>query len=261
MSTPRIVFDIEGSIARLTVNRPDAHNAMTSEMYGGLMDACERVERDAGIRVFIISGAGGRAFISGSDIREFTSFTSPADALAYERRLDEVLERVERLGAVTIAQVEGIATGGGCLLALACDLRVCTPDSRFGVPIARTLGNCLSAANYARLIDLIGPARTKELLLTARLIDAHEALALGMVTRIVDHDRIDEAVRELTEAMATHAPLTIRATKEMVRRTQAARRLPATAADDVIAMCYGSEDFREGVEAFLAKRTPRFTGN
>lgn len=260
MSTSRVLLDVEGPLAFLTINRPEARNAMTSAMYDQLLEACERVDAERGIRVLVLRGAGGRAFVSGSDIAEFTAFTSRDDALAYERRIDAVIDRVEAVRAVTIAAVDGVATGGGCLLALACDLRVCTPAAQFGVPIARTLGNCLSAASYARLIDLAGPARVKDLLITARLVDANEAAALGWVTRLVAEADFDRAVRDLANTVASRAPLTIWATKEMVRRTQAARRLSPADADDVIAACYGSDDFREGVEAFLAKRPPKFEG-
>jgi enoyl-CoA hydratase/carnithine racemase len=210
--------------------------------------------------VFILRGAGGKAFVSGTDIGQFTQFTTRDDALAYERRLDGVFDRLERVAKPTIAQVQGVATGGGCVIALACDLRVCSTEARFGVPIARTLGNCLSAANYARMIDLVGPARVKDLLFTGRLVDAAEALALGLATRVVDGGAIDREVRTLAGTLLAHAPLTLEATKTVVRRIQQARRLDASLADDFIVACYGSEDFREGVAAFLAKRTPVFTG-
>jgi len=260
VSTSRTLFDVEGPIAFLTFNRPEARNAMTWEMYEALVDACERVDGDTAIRAFVLRGAGGKAFVAGTDISQFTSFSTLDDALAYERRLDAVIDRLERVAAATIAQVQGVAAGGGCAIALACDLRVCTPDSRFGVPIARTLGNCLSAANYARLIDLLGPASVKDLLFTGRLIDACEAASLGLVTRMAEPSAVDETVRELAATIAANAPMTIRATKEAVRRIQAARRIDEPQADDLIAMCYGSEDFKEGVAAFLAKRPPVFKG-
>ncbi len=263
MSTPRILFepgDPQTGLAFLTVNRPEARNAMTSEMYQSLVDACDRVDADPAIRVFVLRGAGGQAFMSGTDIAQFTRFRTREDALAYERELDAVVDRLERVAKPTIAQVQGVATGGGCAIALACDLRVCTPDARFGVPVARTLGNCLSAANYARLLDLLGPARTKELMFTGRLIPAAEALALGLINQVVDSSAIETTVRELATAISANAPLTLRATKEMVRRLQAARRIPQVEADDLIAMCYLSEDFKEGVNAFLAKRPPAFKG-
>jgi enoyl-CoA hydratase len=261
VSTPRMLFDIDGALAFLTVNRPEARNAMTSDMYQALVDACDRVDRDPALRVLILRGAGGQAFVSGTDIAQFTKFSTREDGLAYERQLDAVLDRLERVTKPTIAQIQGVATGGGCALALACDLRVCTPDARLGVPIARTLGNCLSAATCARLVDVLGPARAKEILFTGRLVDAAEAQSLGLVTRIVEAAGIEEAVRSLALAIGQNAPLTLRATKETIRRIQAHRRIPPEAAEDLIAMCYLSDDFKEGVAAFLAKRPPSFAGH
>ena len=239
MPTPEVQFASHGHVAFLTFNRPDARNAMTWPMYDALAEACDRVDADEDIRAFVLR-ANGEAFVAGTDIAQFTSFATAADGLAYERRMEQVIDRLERVSVPTIAQVQGVAAGGGCLIALACDLRVCSPAARFGVPIARTLGNCLSAANCARLVDLIGPARTKEMLFTGRLLDA--------------------AVRDLAQTIADNAPLTIRATKEAVRRIALRRRLDESAADDLTASCYGSRDFREGVAAFLEKRPPSFTG-
>jgi len=260
VTTSRLLLEIKGSIATVTVNRPEARNAMTWAMYDALFDACERVDAEDAVRVFVLKGAGGQAFVSGTDIGEFTTFESRQDGISYEQRLDRVIDRLERVTKPTVAQVEGVAAGGGCLMALACDLRVCTRQARFGVPIARTLGNCLSAASTARLVDLIGPARTKDLLITGRLIDAAEAMSLGLVTRIAEPSEIEASVHELVTTIASHAPLTIRAAKEMVRRTQVERRLNAAEAEDLIALCYSSADFKEGVAAFLAKRQPRFMG-
>lgn len=261
MSTPHARFDVDGQVGTLTFNRPEARNAMTWEMYDALARACDRVDEDSAIRAFVLRGAGGKAFVSGTDIAQFTQFRSSEDALAYERRLDGAVDRLERVSKPTIAQIHGVATGGGCVIALTCDLRVCTPDSRFGVPIARTLGNCLSAANCARLMDVIGPAWAKDLIFTGRLVDATEAATLGLVTRVVEPSALEAEVRTLTTALASNAPLTIRATKEMVRRLQVHRRIEASLGDDLIALCYTSQDFREGVAAFLAKRRPRFTGS
>jgi len=261
VSTPHASFDVADSTAVLTFNRPEARNAMTWAMYDALMEACDRVDRDAGIRVFVLRGAGGKAFVSGTDISQFTGLTTREDALAYERRVDEVVDRLERVTKPTIAEVEGVASGSGFMLALACDLRVCTPESRFGVPIARTLGNCLSAANYARLVDLMGPARVKDLLFTGRLIEASEAAALGLVNRIVEPTTIGSSVRELAAQISANAPKTISATKAMVRRIQERRRLVSGDGDDLITACYLSHDFKEGVAAFLAKRPPVFKGD
>ena len=256
------VFTADGPIASLTFNRPGARNALTWEMYDALVAACDRVDADGGIRVFIVKGAGG-AFAAGTDIAQFTTLSTREDALAYERRLGAVIDRLERVAIATIAQVEGVAAGGGCAIALACDLRVCSPDARFGVPIARTLGNTLSATNLARMLDLVGPGALKDVLFTGRLLDASEARALGLVTRMADPDEpggIDAVVRDLAETIASNAPLTIRAVKESVRRILSSRRIDHAATDDLIAECYTSEDFKNAVAAFLAKRPPTFIG-
>lgn len=250
----------DGPLAVLTFNRPEARNAMTWDMYQALVDACDRVDGDEGVRVLILRGAGGKAFIAGTDISQFRNFRDREDGLRYEERLDAVLDRLERVKKPTIAQVEGVAAGGGCAIALACDLRVATPDASFGVPIARTLGNCLSGATYGRLMDLLGPSRLKDLLFTGRFAGAAEAHAMGIVNRIVPAADIGRAVRDLATEIASNAPLTLRATKEIVRRLSVQRRLEAGGDADIVELCYTSADFREGVAAFFEKRPPRWTG-
>ena len=253
-------YETDGPLAILTFNRPEARNAMTWEMYEALVAACDQVDRDASIRVLILRGAGGKAFVAGTDISQFRHFADREDGLKYEERLDAVLDRVERVTKPTIAQVQGVAAGGGCAIALTCDLRVATPESTFGIPIARTLGNCLSGATYARLVDLLGPARVKDLMFTGRFVQAEEARALGLVSRIATAEDIDRTVVDLALDIASNAPLTLRATKEIIRRLSAKRRLDPGADADVVELCYTSEDFREGVAAFLAKRKPEWTG-
>lgn len=260
MSTAHTTFVTEGPIAILTFNRPEARNAMTWDMYRALVDACDRVDRDQAVRVFILRGAGGKAFVSGTDIAQFESFRGPDDGFRYEQRLDEVLDRLERVAKPTLAQVQGVAVGGGCAIALTCDLVVATPESTIGIPIARTLGNCLSGATCSRLIDLAGPSVVKDMLFTGRLIAAAEAHARGLISRIAPADDIDHTVRELALQIASNAPLTIRSTKEMIRRLMAKRRLDVGADRDLIDLCYSSADFREGVASFLAKRKPKWTG-
>jgi enoyl-CoA hydratase/carnithine racemase len=254
-------FETDGPLAFLTFDRPEARNAMTWEMYEALVEACDRVDRDSPLRVLVLRGAGGKAFIAGTDIAQFQGFKHRGDGVKYEERLDRVLDRLERVSKPTIAQVQGVAAGGGCAIAFACDLRVATPDATFGIPIARTLGNCLSAATCARLLDLMNPGVVKDLLFTGRLISGDEARSLGLVNRLVAADDLDRAVRALAAEIAANAPLTVRATKELVRRVLAHRRLHAGADADIVELCYTSRDFREGVEAFLAKRKPVWTGD
>ncbi len=264
MSTPQVLYQSDGPRAVITFNRPEARNAMTWEMYDALVASCDRAEQDDGVRVVVLRGAGGKAFVAGTDIGQFQQFRSGTgggeDGIAYEQRIDSVVGRLERLTKPTIAAIDGAATGGGLALAIACDLRVATDRTRVGIPIARTLGNCLSGANHGRLIDLIGTSRAKELLFTGRLLDAAEAEAIGLVSCVVAPGALEATVSAYVETIASNAPLTVRASKEMIRRIQEHRRMESSLGRDLIVSCYASADFREGIAAFLAKRPPRWTG-
>jgi len=255
--TDEILLDRDGAVLTLTFNRPQARNALTWYMYERLVEVCEEVDADDAIRVLVLRGAG-RAFVAGTDIAQFQAFRGAEDGLAYERNNERWLGRLERVKKPVIAQVEGVATGGGFVITAVADLRIATPDARFGAPIARTLGNCLSMENYSRLVDLFGPSRVKALLYTARLLDAAEAHAAGFVHEIVPAEGIETRVRALAVELAANAPITIQVTKEALRRVASKRML--TGGEDLIAWTYGSADFREGIAAFLAKRPPRFTG-
>jgi enoyl-CoA hydratase/carnithine racemase len=260
LSTTETTFETHGHLAIFTFNRPAARNAMTWAMYDALGEACDRVDRDEHVRVLVLRGAGGKAFVAGTDIEQFLAFHTPDDGVRYEQRLDGALDRLERVSKPTIAQVQGVAAGGGCAIALCCDLRIATPDATLGVPISRTLGNCLSGDTCNRMLSLMGPARFKELMFTGRLMHAQEAHALGLVNRIVEADSIEHVVRELAHEIASRAPLTLRATKEMSRRLLARQRLAPGEDRDLIELCYASADFREGVTAFLDKRVPQWKG-
>ncbi|OFW01614.1 MAG: enoyl-CoA hydratase [Acidobacteria bacterium RIFCSPLOWO2_02_FULL_68_18] len=260
MAATETIFQLEPPLAVLTFNRPEARNAMTWAMYDALVEACDRVEGDEAVGVLVLRGAGGKAFAAGTDISQFQRFQTPQDGVTYEQHIADVLDRLERVTKPTIAQIEGVAVGAGCAIAVTCDLRVATPESTFGIPIARTLGNCVTGAAFSRLVDLAGPGRTKDMLFTGRLVPAEEAHEVGLVDRLVPAGEIEKAVRELALQIASNAPLTVRATKEMTRRLLAKRRLTSPEARDLIEMCYGSADFREGVAAFLAKRAPKWTG-
>ena len=258
MTDDHVLVTRQGPVVTLTFNRPQARNALTWAMYERLHETCEQVDADDSVRVLVLRGAGGKAFIAGTDIAQFTAFTAADAGLAYERELERRVARLERVAKPVIAQIQGFATGGGLEIAAACDLRIATPDAQFGVPIARTLGNCLSMEAYSRFVDLLGPSRVKELLLTARLLSADEAHAAGFVHEIVGPEEIEERVRALASLVADLAPITLRVTKEAIRRVQERRRL--TGGEDLIGSTYGSADFREGVRAFIEKRKPRWTG-
>ena len=183
MPSSNVAWDIDGPVGTLTLARPQARNALTWEMYDAIVEACELVDA-APVRVLIIRGSGG-AFSSGTDITQFADLLTGDDGLAYERRIGAVVERLAGVRVPTIASVDGVAVGGGCAIAVACDLRICSDSAAFGVPVARTLGNCLSLENTARLANFIGPGRVADLLMTGRLVTADEALAWGLATTVV----------------------------------------------------------------------------
>ncbi len=176
-----LLFDMDGGIARITINRPEARNACTFEMYEKLAHACDAVNADDSVRVLILAGAGEKAFSAGTDIAVFKDFKTPDDALGYEAFMDRIMGSLENCRVPTIAVIAGACTGGGAALAACCDLRIATENSKFGFPIARTLGNCLSTTNLARLAGLIGASRVKDMIFTSRLFDAKEALQIGFL--------------------------------------------------------------------------------
>lgn len=257
-ATSELLYERRGAVAWLTFNRPEARNALTWAMYDGLHAACEHVDADDRVRVLVLRGAGDKAFVAGTDISQFRAFETPEDALAYERGGSRYAERLERVSKPTIAVLRGFVAGGGASLAMACDLRLAAPDVKFGVPIARTLGNTLSMGALNRLVSLIGAARARDILFTARFVEADEGQAAGLFTEVAPAERLEARVVEVAELIAGHAPLTIRSLKESIRRLVAHRQPEEV--EELILMCYQSEDFKEGVAAFLEKRRPRWQG-
>ena len=252
-----LLFHREGDTGVITFNRPQASNALTFEMYESLATICNTIiDKSLDIRSLIITGAGNKAFAAGTDISRFRDFRTPEDALGYERTMDRVLGVLESVPIPTVAAIRGACTGGGAAIAACCDIRIASDDIKYGFPIARTLGNCLSTGNLARLVSLMGDARTREILMTSRLITIDEALSINLVNESV----IDPLARahELCEVMHAHAPLTIAASQEGLRRLR--QSAADVEGDDLIVQCYTSEDFREGMDAFLAKRKPDWKG-
>jgi enoyl-CoA hydratase len=257
--TEDVLYETSDGVARVTFNRPQARNALTFAMYERLAAICGAVNGDRSVRVMIITGAGDKAFAAGTDISQFRAFKTPQDALDYEARIDRVVGAVEECRVPIIAAIAGACTGGGAGIAAACDIRIASANARFGFPIARTLGNCLSMGNLSRLTALVGFARAKEIILTARLVEAPEALALGLVGEVApDHATLMARAEETAKLLAGHAPLTMQATKEALRRLRP--KLAPEEGRDLILLCYMSQDFREGMDAFLNKRAPQWRG-
>lgn len=255
-----LIVEQRGAIRWITFNRPQARNALTWNMYERLVKACHDVNSDPSVRVVVLTGAGGKAFVAGTDIAQFRTFKTEQDALDYEARGDLVMSTLESVRVPTIAAITGACTGAGAAIAACCDLRIGSASARYGFPIARTLGNCLSMANYSRAAALIGIPRLKDVMMRARLMDAQEMLAGGLLSEVMpDEPSLLERAQSLAEEIASLAPLTLWATKEALRRVR--ERMAVAGGDsDLILACYMSRDFREGVEAFLTKREPHWQG-
>jgi enoyl-CoA hydratase/carnithine racemase len=255
---PDLIETPRGATLWITFNRPQSRNALTFGMYERLAEVCQSVPTDGSVKAIVIHGAGGKAFAAGTDMSQFRAFDTAQDALDYEARIEAVLDAVERCPLPTIAAINGACTGGGASIAAACDLRIAASDLKFGFPIARTLGNCLAANNLARLSHLLGAGRVREMIFTARLIGAEEALSCGLVGEVLeDEAKLIARAAVFADLVGGMAPLTLRATKEAMRRNRAAVTVDDS---DLITMCYMSEDFRTGMEAFLGKTKPEWNG-
>ena len=256
--TEELTQHLNDGVLWVAFNRPQSRNALTFAMYDGLANLCTSLPTDGSVRAIVVSGNGGKAFAAGTDMSQFRGFKTAQDALDYEARIAQALDDLERCPVPTIAAINGACTGGGAAIAAACDLRITSASLKFGFPIARTLGNCLASDNLARLSDLMGAGRVREIIFTARLILAEEAQAIGLVSEVLpDEASLMARAEELAQLVSTMAPLTLRATKEAMRRRRAAI---AVDDDDLIAMCYTSDDFHIGIDAFLSKSRPVWTG-
>ncbi len=257
MSDGRVTLTREGAIARVVFDRTEARNAMTWAMYAQLSDICSALSGDASVGLVTFRGAGDAAFVAGTDIEQFTTFQTGDDGIDYEQKIEACVAACESLPMPTVAMVEGWAVGGGLILASACDFRIGSTTARFGVPIAKTLGNCLSVANLARLVAAFGIARVRRMLLLADIVNAEEALESGFLTEVCEPNAIDVAGATLCARLLGLARVTQSVTKEALRRL-VANGLPND--HDLIRRCYGSDDFHEGVRAFVAKQRPVWTG-
>lgn len=254
-----ILSSVENGVARIVFNRAHARNAFTFAMYERLAEVCRALDADPQVRVVVLTGAGGKAFAAGTDIAAFADLRTADDALRYETFIEGILDALEDLSKPTIAMIAGACTGGGAAIAACCDLRIAEAGAKIGFPIARTLGNCLSVRNLARLRALVGAQTVKEMIFTARLLGAAEAQAKGFVTEVVEGaEALETRVAELATTIAGHAPLTLSATKRGLALLR--DHVPDGLGDDLVVACYTSADFREGMDAFLSKRAPRWTG-
>ena len=251
---PCINLILDGKIARVTFNNPAARNALTWPMYEELKKICDSLANNPAIRVVIFKGAGDKAFVSGSDIQQFVDLKKDE---AYELAVDHIFTSLQQLPMPTIAMIEGLAVGSGLLMATACDFRVSTPDARFGIPVAKTLGNCLSPSNLSWIAAHLGIPMVKKMLLTAELIKAPELVEAGFIYQTVEAAEIEVVTNALAEKLSALAPITQKASKLTLARLLQSNLPDCT---DLMRETYNSKDFREGVNAFLEGRPPKWIG-
>lgn len=251
---PCVHLELDGAIARITFNNLAARNALTWPMYEELKQICDAIANNAAIRVAILRGAGDKAFVSGSDIQQFVDLKENE---AYEVAVDTIFHSLQHLPIPTIALIEGLAVGSGLLIATACDFRISTPDARFGIPVARTLGNCLSPSNLSWIAAHLGVPMVKRMLLTAELIKAPELLASGYLYSTATSEEIVNAAQTLASKLAALAPITQKASKVTLARLMESNLPDCT---ELMRETYNSADFKEGVNAFLEGRIPKWLG-
>ena len=249
MTAETVSLNVDASgAAWIRVNRPERHNAMTAAMYEALLECIASAQADERVRCVLLQGEGGKSFISGTDISHFKDFTDGKQGIEYEAFVERVIDAVERIRVPTIAVIDGWAVGVGLALATACDFRICTPKSRFGAPIAKTLSNTLSSRNMARMAAALGIPRVKRMLLLADYLSADEALNCGFVQSIVSAETLIDESQQLADKLMALSGTTQAAVKESLRRIVVDNDLHD---DDLVESVYGSAAFRAGVAGFI----------
>ncbi len=261
MATDKMLARKDGAIGAMIFNNPERHNAVSLEMWEAVEEILGDFARDPEIRVVVVSGAGGKAFVSGADISKFEKDRSTPESVAhYDAVTDRARDALLNLSKPTIAMIQGWCIGGGMAVALNCDLRICSEDSKFGIPAAK-LGLGYGFKSLKALVDVVGPAATKEILFTARHYTAPEALRLGLVHRVVAAAELESSVRDYAQSIAANAPLTVLAVKRIVGEiVKNPEQRDLALCDRLVAACFGSEDYVEGRRAFMEKRKPAFHG-
>jgi enoyl-CoA hydratase len=259
--TEKLLVEVDDGIGVLTFNDPATRNSLSAEVRGALPGALRALQAERDVRVVVVTGAGGKAFVSGANIAEFgEQRTTPEARAAYGRGSAEAARAWDALEKPVIAMIRGYCIGGGLLTALQADIRIASDDSQFGIPAAR-LGLGYGFGGVESLLELVGPGWAAEILFSARRLTAAEALQAGLVNRVVPGDRLEGEVMDLARAIRANAPLTVHAAKVAIReaRRDPSRRDLARVAE-LVEACFRSEDYREGQRAFLEKRAPRFAG-
>ena len=259
--TPRMLARIEGAVGWMTFNNPDRRNAVGADMWAAIPAILGRFDADPAVRLIALTGAGGRAFVSGADISQFEHQRSTAETIAsYDAVFTAANDAIKQAAKPTVAVIRGWCIGGGLGIAAGCDLRFATDGSRFGIPAGR-LGLGYAMPGVKTLVDLIGPAYTKEIFYTARHFTAAEALAMGLVNRALPEDEFDAFIAAQFDLIAANAPLTLGALKRAVAELARGAEADVAAVEALVRGCFASEDYKEGRRAFAEKRPPVFTGS
>lgn len=250
-----------GAVGTVVLSNVERHNAMTYDMWSSLPDTLAALDADPAVRVLVLAGDGERAFVSGSDISQFEQQRTGAEASQrYNRAVEQAHLAAGRCNKPVIAKIRGICIGGGIGLAASCDVRLCADDARFRIPAAR-IGLGYPTAGIARLLPLLGPQRTLDILLSARYFDAEEALRIGLVAHVWPAAEFDAKCDEWLSMVADNAPLTLQAVKRAVNeRVEHPGRPPSDEVESLVAACFASHDYREGTRAFAERRAPLFEG-
>ena len=259
MTKPPIYLERSGAAGTIVLNRPERRNAISLAMWTALTDLLNEAEADDDIRVVVVRGVDDSAFAAGADIKEFESVhADPRTSRGYSAKVHEATERIASFPKPMIAMIQGPCVGGGCAIALGCDIRVADPTSRFAIPPAK-LGLVYSLLDTKLLVDAVGPAKAKDMLYTGRLIEADEALAIGLIDRIVEPAGIESETLELCEAICAGSQFTHRATKKIVRMILDGATEDTEETLTLFDDAFQGEDYREGTRAFMEKRKPKFT--
>ncbi len=261
MPTDTLLYERSGAIARIVFNNPARHNAVSLAMWEAANEALDRAAADPELRVLIVTGAGGKAFVSGADISKFESERASAEAVErYNRTGELVYSKLHGFPRPTVAAIQGYCVGGGVGIATSCDIRICNASARFAIPAAK-LGLGYAFAGIRRLVDVVGPSFAKEMFFTARQYSAAEAATMGLVNRVVPDAEFAAYVDDYVQTIAANAPLTVAQVKRTVGEVvKDPGERDIAACERMIAACFASEDYREGRTAFLEKRKPAFNG-
>jgi enoyl-CoA hydratase len=259
--TDKMLSRKEGGVGYVIFNNPERHNAVSLDMWAATTDILESFRDDPEVRVVVVTGAGGKAFVSGADISKFESERSSMEAVKlYNVTVGKANATVAEFPKPTIAMIKGYCIGGGLGLALCCDMRIASENSKFGVPAAK-LGLGYAYPGLKRLVDVVGPAFAKEIFYTGRQFDVPEALAMGLINRAVPADDLEGYVKNYADTIAGNAPLTLKAVKFIVgQTTKDESQRDLAHANELVENCFTSQDYIEGRTAFMEKRKPVFTG-